>query len=158
MLGLLFVRNMKRALAFTLALLIPTIFCAQRISGQSIIVLEHATVVDVRTGSLQSDMNVTVKGDRIVAVTRSVTSKTPTKAEIVDARGKYLIPGLWNMHVHLGDESFDKDYSLLLYLVNCVTTIRMMDGDPGYYTWRKDIESGSLVGPRMYIASPVIGN
>jgi Amidohydrolase family len=69
----------------------------------------------------------------------------------VNATGKFLIPGLWDMHVHW----YDKDY-LPLFMANGVTGVRMMWGVPSHHQWRKEIEAGQLVGPHMLIASPIV--
>ena len=75
----------------------------------------------------------------------------PKDARVVDATGKFLIPGLWDMHVHW----YDKDY-LALFIANGVTGVRVMSGAaPIHYEWRKEVEQGSLLGPRMLIASPI---
>ena len=61
------------------------------------------------------------------------------------------------MHAHLGTDSFDKQGHLSLFLANGVTGIRIMDGDPAHHEWRNEIQAGKLDGPRMMIASPIIG-
>jgi imidazolonepropionase-like amidohydrolase len=70
----------------------------------------------------------------------------------VDATGKFLIPGLWDMHIHPLDE---KDY-LALFTANGVTGLRVMRGEPVHHKWRQAISAGKLIGPRMVIASPFI--
>jgi len=70
----------------------------------------------------------------------------------VDATGKFLIPGLWDMHIHPLDE---KDY-LVLFIANGVTGVRVMWGGPVHHKWRKEISAGELIGPRMVISSPTV--
>ena len=70
---------------------------------------------------------------------------------MVDATGKFLIPGLWDMHVHM-----DAEESLPLYIANGVTGVRVMFGAARHHQWRKAIEEGTLLGPRMVIASPIV--
>jgi ankyrin repeat protein len=77
----------------------------------------------------------------------------PRNAQVVDATGKFLIPGLWDMHAHL---EFSRNY-LSLFTANGVTGIRVMWGDPRYQEWRREISAGQLIGPRMVISSSVIG-
>lgn len=103
------------------------------------------------------DMSVVIQGNRITSIGKSAKANIPTNARVIDARGKFLIPALWDMHVHLGNEDFDKSSYLRLFIANGVTGIRIMDGSPEYHLWRKEIESGTLLGPRMVIASQVIG-
>ena len=82
---------------------------------------------------------------------KSAKIHAPKDAQIVDATGKFLIPGLWDMHVHWDDKNY-----LPLFLANGVTGVRVMFGDPMFYEWRKEVEQGSLLGPRMLIASPIV--
>jgi imidazolonepropionase-like amidohydrolase len=93
---------------------------------------------------------VLITGDRITALGKTGTLKLPAGARIVDATGKFLIPGLWDMHVHIGSKS-----ALPLFIANGVTGVRAMDGDPEYHQWRKEVAAGAVVGPRMVIASGV---
>jgi imidazolonepropionase-like amidohydrolase len=116
----------------------------------------HVAVVDVADGTVKQDMTVIVRGRRIAAVGKSRAIKIPKGARVINALGKFLIPGLWDMHVHIGDDDFDKKAYLRLFIVNGVTGIRIMNGGPAHHVWRKEIESGALLGPRMVIASRII--
>ena len=69
------------------------------------------TVIDATGAPARPDMTVVVTGDRITAVGKSGEVGVPEGALVVDGKGKYLIPGLWDMHAHLADESF---YDLLV--------------------------------------------
>ena len=75
----------------------------------------------------------------------------PHDAQVVDATGTFVIPGLWDMHVHW----YLKDY-LPLFIANGVTGVRLMWGRPMHHAWRKEIEQGTLLGPRLVIASPIV--
>jgi imidazolonepropionase-like amidohydrolase len=70
-------------------------------SGPSALVFVHATIVDVRDGSLLPDRTVIVVGNRIRALGPTDALAVPPGAQVVDARGRYIIPGLWDMHTHL---------------------------------------------------------
>ena len=96
-------------------------------------------------------MTVGSTGDRITALGKSQAVRLPKDAQVVDATGKFLMPGLWDMHVHW----YLKDY-LTLFIANGVTGARLMWGMPMHQQWRKEIESGSLRGPRLVIASPIV--
>lgn len=109
-------------------------------------VLLHANVVDVRDGSIARDVAVTISGNRIVSVASS--SAAPEGANLVDATGKYVIPGLWDMHVHWDDERY-----LPLFIANGVTGVRQVSGLALHQKWRERIEKGELLGPRQVIAS-----
>jgi imidazolonepropionase-like amidohydrolase len=136
-----------------LVIAVAAIICGQvPPSGQPrLLVLAHVNVVDVTTGSVRRDYNVTIAGDRIAAVEASTQLRGPADAQVIDARGKYLIPGLVDMHVHGSDERF-----LNLFVANGVTSVRLMWGMPLHLDWRKRSDSGELLGPRLSIASPLV--
>ena len=113
--------------------------------------LTHVTVIDTTGAPAKPDMTVVIVGDRIAAVGKSGEIHPPKDAETVNATGKFLIPGLWDMHVHW----YEKDY-LPLFIANGVTGTRQMYGVPMFQQWRKEIEAGQLLGPRMLIASPIV--
>jgi Amidohydrolase family len=113
--------------------------------------IEHVNVIDVTDGNIQPDMDVIVAHGRIVSVVQAGKSRPPNDAQTVDGRGKYLVPGLWDMHVHW----YDKNY-LPLFIANGVTGVRMMWGEPLHHEWRKEIAEGKLLGPRMDLASAIV--
>jgi hypothetical protein len=96
-------------------------------------------------------MTVVISGDRIVALGKSDVIKPPDDAEVVEAAGKFLIPGLWDMHVHCYDKT-----SLPLFTANGVTGVRHMSGAPVHFSWRQEIADGSLAGPRMILGSRIV--
>ena len=124
------------------------------------LVFAHVTVVDTRAGALQTDMTVIVTGERIASVAKFGAQALPAGAVVVQARGKYLIPGLWDMHVHtvFGDWlPADEHISLPLFVANGVTGVRDMGGDLAVLKyWRARIASGAMLGPRLYIAGPML--
>ena len=96
------------------------------------LVLQDVTVVDVETGRLRPNTTVVVEGDRIARLGPAGSVPTPTGADVVDGKGRFLIPGLWDMHVHLvfGDWlPGAKEIALPLFLANGVTGVRDMGGD-----------------------------
>jgi len=115
------------------------------------LVFVHATVIDATGAAAQPDVTVVITGDRITAMGKNTEIAPPAKAHIVDAAGKFLIPGLWDMHVHW----YEKD-CLPLFIANGVTGARIMWGMPSHHEWRKQIEHGSLLGPRLLIASAIV--
>ncbi|MGQ0838708.1 amidohydrolase family protein [Actinokineospora sp.] len=115
-------------------------------------VLAGATLIDGTGGVPRRDSTVVLAGDRIVAVCpRSV----PPGARVLDLRGKYLIPGLWDLHVH--SIALDRVYPPL-YVANGVTGIREMFGHshPTLPDLRDRVESGRVIGPRMVIGSTIV--
>src|SRR5579884_2833657 len=98
-------------------------------------------------------MTVVITGDRITAVGKSGEVGVPEGARVVDGKGKYLIPGLWDMHVHTVSSSF-----LPLYLANGVTGVRDMHAmDPdAIFGLRKQVREGKQPGPRAVEAGPLV--
>ena len=117
----------------------------------------HVNVIDATGAPIKTDMTVVITGKRITALGKFRTTRIPAGSEIIDASGKFLIPGLWDMHAHLGTDDFDRNSHLKLFITNGVTGIRIMDGEPEHHRWRREIIAGTLDGPRMIIASAIIG-
>lgn len=151
--------RMRRTLTLLLITLspVPVVARTGRIAQSRPLVLTHAVVIDMTGARPKPDMTVIIFGDRIAAVGKTGKVRAPRGALVVNAAGKYLIPGLWDMHVHLGDEDFDKNFYLRLFIANGVTGVRIMEGAPEYHSWRKEAEAGTLLAPRMVIASQMIG-
>ena len=129
---------------------------AQQNSTGKPIAITHVTVIDPKSGTVKPNMTVLIHDGRIVAVRKNRLAKVSGDFQVINAGGKYLIPGLWDMHVHIGNDDFDKTAYLRLFIVNGVTGIRIMNGTPTHHVWREEIKSGSLSGPRMVIASRII--
>ena len=124
------------------------------------LVLEGVTVIDVESGRADPGLTVVVEGERITAVGKRPALRTPAGARIVAASGGVLIPGLWDMHVHVAFGDWfpgAKDIALPLFIANGVTGIRDMGGElETLLGWRKEIEQGTLVGPRMVVSGPML--
>ena len=100
------------------------------------------------------DHIVVVEEGRIAALGPSGSVRIPRHAVRIDGRGKYLMPGLADMHVHL--EHFDHPAYLQLFLVHGVTMVRSMDGRPDILDWRRQAAAGTLVSPNIHTAGPVL--
>ncbi len=124
---------------------------AQAIGDAQTIAITNVTVIDATGAAAQPGMTVIVQGGSIAALGASGQVPLPNGASVVDGAGRFLIPGLWDMHVHTYDQSW-----LALFLANGVTGVRVMKGDPSHHRWRQDIAQGRLLGPRMMIASNLI--
>jgi imidazolonepropionase-like amidohydrolase len=94
---------------------------------------------------------VLVRAGTIVAFGPSSSVAVPARAQVVEGRGKYLMPGLADMHAHLIREE-----DLLLYVARGVTTVRNMWGAPVHLAWRERIARGGLVGPTIVTAGPIV--
>jgi imidazolonepropionase-like amidohydrolase len=128
--------------------------------GSRPLVILHATVIDPATSSAQPDRAVVVRGHKIADVVAAAGFQTPAGARVVDASGQFLIPGLWDMHVHSAFGDWfpgGRDVILPLFIANGVTGVRDMGGDlPPLLGWRAAITAGTLVGPRMVMSGPML--
>jgi len=124
------------------------------------LVLAHVTVIDVLNGATRRDLTVVVEGNRIAQIGNSRSVKIPKGAQIVDATGKFLIPGLWDMHVHtfFGEQApAGRDLTLPLFVANGITGVRDMGSElDSVLLARSDIAAGKLLGPRMIVAGPML--
>ena len=105
-------------------------------------------------GAVLADRTVIVRDGRIAAVGPRRDVEIPVGALTIDGAGRYLVPGLADLHVHL--EYFDDPDLLVLFLANGVTTVRNMDGRPGILEWRNRIAAGELLGPTIVTAGPIL--
>lgn len=128
-------------------------------SGESVdLLITHAEVVDVKNGSILSDQTVAIRNDTIVQITSSAGGAFQADMTI-DADGRFLIPGLWDMHVHFrgGDSLIEENKKLIpLYLAHGITTVRDAGGDitPAVMQWRDQIQNGDMDGPYIYTSGP----
>jgi imidazolonepropionase-like amidohydrolase len=133
---------------------------AQKPAADDLLVLNNVTVVDVRTGALQLEQTVILERHHIGSVGPSKLAKYPRNAPSVNCRGLFLIPGLWDMHVHLvfGDWfPGAQDISLPLFVANGVTGVRDMGSELDVVQgWRNEIEAGRLIGPRILTSGPML--
>ena len=123
--------------------------------GQPSIAITRVSVIDGDAPRPRTDQTVVIDGNRIVRVGASGSVAVPPGARIVDGRGKFLLPGFWDMHVHTAI-SGGRDL-LSLYVANGVTGVRDMAGDwDTLKSWRSEIGRGQLVGPRIIASGPYL--
>jgi len=126
------------------------------------LLLRHATLVDVEHARTVGDQAVAIRGGQIVAVGEDAAVAAHWHAgSSLDARGRYLIPGLWDMHVHFGGgpDLVEENQALLpLYIANGITTVRDCSGDLSdqVLAWRGEIAAGTLLGPTLLSSAPKI--
>lgn len=117
------------------------------------VAIQNVTIIDPRSGKVTPDATVLIEGSRITRVAPASTLKLSAEFRKVDGKGKYLIPGLWDAHVHLTKAG---ESSLALFLANGVTAVRDMGSDPvEVIRWRREIESGQRPGPRIKTAGRI---
>lgn len=119
-------------------------------------VLENVRVIDIISGKIDTS-HVIIKGrliDRIVSVGTPVDWG---EAKVIAGEGKYLLPGLAEMHAHIPAKEWDDplvEETLFLYLSNGITTIRGMLGNPVHLPLREKAEKGEILSPRIFTSSP----
>lgn len=139
-------------------LLVIALFVTSREAGaQASVAITHVTVIDVITGTAKPDITVVVTGNLISAIAPSKQLQIPNSARVIDAHEQFLIPGLWDMHVHLGNAT----EAVLPVLVSYgITGVRDM-GSPSYATlhrWSIDALAGARIGPRIVACGPILHN
>ncbi|MEK6375275.1 MAG: amidohydrolase family protein [Acidobacteriota bacterium] len=123
-----------------------------KLAALAVIAFTHVTVIDTAGGPPRADMTVVVRDGRIATVEQS--GAAPKGAQVVDGRGKFLIPGLWDMHVHL---SWTTASALPVLIANGVTSVRDLGSNLGQLDdWRTKIAAGLITGPRIVRAGPIL--
>ena len=140
---------MKLRIVLLLILSVLLFTRAQPNHTQASIVFTHVTIIDVTGATPKRDMTVVITGERISVIGDNIP--VPAGAQVVDATGKFLIPGLWDMHVHW----YLRD-TFSLFIANGVTGVRQMFGNSDLLRWREQIAHRSLLGPRMVVASQIV--
>jgi imidazolonepropionase-like amidohydrolase len=157
-------RSLRTLLLIPLILLFVSTAAAQDASpstkSSQSIVISDVTVINPGTSSAQPHSSVIITGDHIVSVSRAAKASPPKGARVIDGAGRYLIPGLWDMHVHSAFGDWfpgGRDIILPLFIANGITGVRDMGGDlPVLLDWRKQIAAGQIVGPRMVVSGPML--
>src|SRR5215472_1577184 len=123
-------------------------------------VITHTTVINPGTSSVQANRTVVVMGAHIMSVSGAAKFRLPKNARVINATGQYLIPGLWDMHVHSAFGDWfpgGREIILPLFIANGVTGVRDMGGEvPVLLEWRKQIADSQIIGPRMVISGPML--
>ena len=117
----------------------------------------NVNVVPMDSERVLKGQTVLVRGDRIVQVGPAAKVKVPDNALRVDGTGKYLMPGLAEMHGHIPPPQDPREYIesiLFLYVANGVTTVRGMQGAPNQLELRDRANRGEIVSPTLYLAGP----
>jgi hypothetical protein len=115
------------------------------------LVFTHVTIINTAGGPNLTDRAVFITGDRITDITPTGSVRLPKGICVIDAKDKYLIPGLWDMHVHWYDEKY-----LPLFIANGILGVRQMYGFQLHLDWRERATRGELLAPRQIIASPIV--
>ena len=123
--------------------------------AQAPIAITGVTVIDGSNPNPRANQTVVIQGNRIASVSDASRARVPAGSRVVDGRGKFLVPGFWDMHVHTAIAGGRP--LLSLYVANGVTGVRDMAGDwDTLTTWRSEIARGRLVGPRIIASGPYL--
>lgn len=146
----------KISLLFALSLVLSTCGPQEPAESPTAILISDVNIIDVRSGEVREHQQVVVDSGKIRAIMPSVENPDGFSTRI-DGSGKYLLPGLAEMHAHIpSPPTTDKrlEETLFLYLSNGVTTIRGMLGHPSHLELRQKVNSGEILAPRIFTSSP----
>lgn len=139
---------------FLFAVILSLSFTSVSQAKPKTVVFTHVTVIDATGADAQSEMVVIIAGGKIADIGKFGKIKIPKTAQVIDATGKFLIPGLWDMHVHLskaGENTFP------LFIANGITSVRDMGGDYlQLLKWRKESADGTRLAPRIKTAGALL--
>lgn len=148
---------MLRRLSFV-TLLAAALFAVQPAAQQApSVAFTNVTVVPMDSNRVLENHTVVVTKDRITAVGPAGKIQVPAGATQVDGKGKYLMPGLAEMHGHVPQPKESSQFLedvLFLYVAAGVTTVRGMQGAPGQLEMRQAVLRGDMIGPNLYLAGP----
>ncbi|MEO9872136.1 amidohydrolase family protein [Ekhidna sp.] len=142
-----------------LSLIILFFSCTSTETESFDLLITNASILDISEGSISKHKVIGISNDtiRLVASVESVNRYTAD--QIIDAKNNFVMPGLWDMHVHFrgGDSLIAENKDLLpLYIAHGVTTVRDAGGDitPSVLEWRSEIRDGKLLGPDIFTSGP----
>lgn len=141
---------------FSMVLLLGSCGKSEKRVPKQDILISNISIVDVETGDINENRYVAIDSCRIITITKEALDTTNFNT-VINGSGKYLMPGLAEMHAHIPPPTTSSERieeTLFLYLSNGITTIRGMLGDPMHLELRKNASQGSLLSPRIYTSSP----
>lgn len=154
---------MRKAIVIWLIIILPALVFGQDSpnSQKRPLVFRNVTVIDMAGDRPQPNMTVIVSGNRILKAGKAV--KIPKNAEVIQANGKFLIPGLWDMHVHIFNQISRRapnTWYFPLFIAGGVTGVREMWTKPEDMNrvaeWRKQFSKNDLIAPRIVAAGTVV--
>lgn len=127
-------------------------------AAPAVVAFVGVSVLPLDSERVLEDQTVVVRGDRIEAVGPAASTSVPEGAMQIDGRGRYLMPGLVDMHIHLqpgdGALSDPAGQQLTLMLANGVTTARALVAPPSGLALRERVARGEVLGPTLRVAGP----
>jgi imidazolonepropionase-like amidohydrolase len=134
------------------------VFC----SAQNTLVIKNVSVIDMKDSIVKKNQVVIIDGNKIAFI--GSNAKISPSSKIIDGKNKFLVPGLWDMHVHLWHERWEKstpttegrEVFLDMFIPNGITGVRDMGGDQNQIKkWKEEIREGKRIGPRI-VAGPIV--
>jgi hypothetical protein len=158
---------MRQTLLVVFATLLPALIIAQTkpVVPSRPLAFVHVTIIDATGAPPKPDMTVVISGGRITAIENSTKLNVPDGAWVVDGTGKFLIPGLWDMHIHLDDSELwplhvsreEKEMIFPLLIATGITGVRDMGGSlEQLQQWKLRITLGQMLGPRIFMSGPLV--
>jgi imidazolonepropionase-like amidohydrolase len=154
-------KKVKHLILTCLALCFLQTAYAQTPQQKYSFLITNANIVDVIDGKILKNKLLAISNDTIKDIADAKMVHKYQAEQYIDATGKFILPGLWDMHVHFrgGDTLIEANKALLpLYLVYGITTVRDAGGDitPAIMQWREQIQAGTLAGPKIFTSGPKI--
>jgi hypothetical protein len=157
----------KVLLLLIVSLSMGIVFCQKpyTLDPNSMIAIVNVNIIDVENGNVSTNMTILIKGNHIINMGSTKKTKTPKLAKIVNGQGKFIIPGLWDMHAHTSSETNTRRVIYPLFIANGITSARVMSADCYEPCWKlamniqqsrgllKEIKNGELIGPRAILGS-----
>uniref|UniRef100_UPI0040483A67 amidohydrolase family protein n=1 Tax=Roseivirga sp. TaxID=1964215 RepID=UPI0040483A67 len=150
---------MKQHLKLLIALVVTISACAK--AQEADFAFTNVNVITMENDQVLKDQTVLIKAGKITQIGDAKAINTSATKEVVDAQGKFLIPGLAEMHAHIpGNQNGTElaEETLFLYLSNGITLIRGMLGQPYHIELRDQVEKGEVLGPKIYTSGPSFNN
>jgi len=148
------VKKLWVSILLVLLLIFLGMFFIRFFKGQKILVLNGGTLIDGTGKSPLKNSVIVIEKNKIKAISEEGKYRSPMFAKTMDVRGKFIIPGLIDMHVHFTDDAFSD-----LFLLNGVTSVRDMGNDPEFILPLRDkINAGIIQGPTIFASGFIINN
>ncbi|GLU53605.1 amidohydrolase family protein [Dyadobacter frigoris] len=134
-------------------------FCSFGQKIKADLIISDVNIIDIKSGKVISHQFITVEKDLITGVFNQKTAGNITAKKTISGKGKYAIPGLWDMHMHFGggESLIQENKNLLpLFLAHGITTVRDASADisNSVLQWREEIKAGTLSGPTIFTSGP----
>ncbi len=124
---------------------------AGQLHAPRVFAITGVTVIPMDSERVIANQTVVITDGKITAMGSTGRIRPRKNAEVIDGGGKFLIPGLFDMHIHIEP---GRETSLVLYLASGVTTVRNMHGSPWHMKLRERIGKGEVIGPRLFTTGP----